>query len=76
MGAIISSMGLVLLVLGILTLTTDVTTSIGEIILGLIVLTIFIWYELKRKRLDKVPLLDVELFRVKNLRVGTSIKLL
>uniref|UniRef100_UPI0038900D39 MFS transporter n=1 Tax=Methanobrevibacter sp. TaxID=66852 RepID=UPI0038900D39 len=48
-GAIISSIGLVLLVRGILTLTKDVTTSIGEIILGLIVLAIFIWYELKRK---------------------------
>ncbi len=75
-GAIISSIGLVLLVLGILTLTKDVTTSIGEIILGLIVLAIFIWYELKRKRSGKVPLLDVDLFRDRNLRVGTSIKLL
>ena len=75
-GAIISCIGLVLLVLGILTLTKDVTTSITEIILGLIVLAIFIWYELKRKRSGKVPLLDVDLFRDKNLRVGTSIKLL
>ena len=75
-GAIISSIGLVLLVLGILTLTKDVSTSIGEIILGLIVLAIFIWYELKRKRSGKVPLLDVELFRDKNLRLGASIKLL
>ena len=75
-GAIISSIGLFLLVLGILTLTKEVTTSIIEIILGLIVLAIFIWYELKRKRSGKVPLLDIDLFRDKNLRVGTSIKLL
>ena len=75
-GAIISSIGLVLLVLGILTLTKDVTTSIVEMIFGLIVLAIFVWYELKRKRSGKVPLLDVELFRDKNLRLGTSIKLL
>ena len=75
-GAIISSIGLVLLVLGILTLTKDVTTSISEIILGLIILAIFIWYELKRKRSAKVPLLDVDLFRDKNLRLGASIKLL
>ena len=75
-GAVISSIGLVLLVLGILTLTKEVNTSIFEIILGLIVMAIFIWYELRRKRSDKVPLLDVELFRDKNLRVGTSIKLL
>ena len=75
-GAIISSIGLVLLVLGILTLTKDVTASISEIILGLIILAIFIWYELKRKRSAKVPLLDVDLFRDKNLRLGASIKLL
>lgn len=75
-GAILSGICLLLLVLGILTLTKDVATSIIEIILGLIVLAIFIWFELKRKRSGKVPLLDVELFRDKNLRIGTSIKLL
>ena len=75
-GAIISSIGLVLLVLGILTMTKDITASICEIILGVVVLAIFIGYQLKRKRSGKVPLLDVELFKDKNLRVGTSIKLL
>ena len=75
-GAIISGIGLVLLVLGILTLNKDVTISIIEIISGLIVLAIFIWYELKRKRTGKVPLLDVGLFRDKNLRLGVSIKFL
>ena len=75
-GAIISGIGLVLLILGILTLNKDVTASISEIILGLIVLAIFIWYELKRKRNGKVPLLDVDLFKDKNLRLGASIKLL
>lgn len=75
-GTIISSIGLVLLILGILTLTKDVTASIIEIILGLIVLATFIWYELKRKRSGKVPLLDVDLFRDKNLRLGASIKVL
>ena len=75
-GAVVSSICLVLLVLGILTLTKDVTTSIYEIILGLIVLAFFIWYELKRKRSGKVPLLDVDLFRDKHLCIGASIKLL
>ena len=75
-GTIISIIGLVLLVLGILTLTNDVTTSICEMILGLIVLSIFIWYELRRKRSGRIPLLDVDLFRDKNLRAGASIKLL
>ena len=75
-GAIISCIGLVLLVLGILTLNKEIVTSISEIILGLIVLAIFIWYELKRKRNGNVPLIDLGLFRDKNLRVGVSIKLL
>jgi len=75
-GAVISCIGLLLLVLGILTLTKDVTTSIIEIILGLMVLAFFIWHELKRKESGKVPLLDVDLFRDKNLRAGASIKLL
>ena len=75
-GAILSGICLLLLVLGILTLTKEVTTSIIEIILGLIILAIFISYELKRKRSGKVPLLDVDLFKDKNLRVGVSIKLL
>ncbi|WP_295722973.1 MFS transporter [uncultured Methanobrevibacter sp.] len=75
-GAIISIVGLVLLVLGILTLNNKVNISIIEIVLGLLVLVTFIWYELKRKRTGKVPLLDVDLLRDKNLRVGVSIKLL
>ncbi|WP_323737591.1 MFS transporter (plasmid) [Methanosphaera sp. ISO3-F5] len=75
-GAIVSIISLVLLVLGILTLTKELTISIVEIILGLIVMAIFIWYELKRKRSGKVPLLDVDLFRDKHLCIGASIKLL
>ena len=75
-GAVISSIGLVLLVFGILTLSKDINISVAVMILGLIVLAIFIWYELKRKRAGKVPLLDVDLFKDKNLRVGASIKLL
>ena len=75
-GAIISFIGLVLLVLGILSLTKDVNTSIIIIILGLIILGAFAWFELKRKRKGSVPLLDVELFKDRNLRVGTTVMLL
>ena len=75
-GAVISFIGLVLLVLGILSLTNDITTSTGIIILGTIILTAFAWFEIKRKRKGKVPLLDVELFKDRNLRVGTVIQLL
>ena len=75
-GSIISVIGLVLFVLGILMLSYDIINSIVIIILGIIALGIFTWFEIKRKRKGKVPLLDIDLFKDKNLRVGTSIKLL
>ena len=75
-GAIISFIGLVLLVLGILSLTKDFSTSIVVIILGLVALAGFAWFELRRKRGGKVPLFDIELLKDRNLRVGTSIMLL
>ena len=52
------------------------TTSIVVIILGIIALSAFALFEIKRKRKCKVPLLDTDLFRDKNLRVGTTIILL
>ena len=75
-GAVISFIGLVLLVLGILSLTNDITTSTTVIILGIIILAAFAWFEIKRKRKGNVPLLDVELFKDRNLRLGTVIQLL
>lgn len=75
-GTIISLIGLVLLVYGILSLTNDFNTSIGVIIVGIIALVGFVWFELKRKRSGKVPLLDIELLKDKNLSVGTLILLL
>ena len=74
-GSIISFIGLVLFVLGILMLSED-TTSITVIILGLIVLAVFALFEIKRKRKGKVPLLDMDLFKDKNLRAGAAIILL
>ncbi|WP_405280432.1 MFS transporter [Methanobrevibacter sp.] len=75
-GAIISFVGLVLLVLGILSLSKDMTTSIATIILGLIALDGFALFEIRRKRNGKVPLLDMALFKDRNLRVGSIILLL
>ena len=75
-GAIISFIGLVLLILGILSLTKDFNTSIIIIILGIIVLAAFAGFEIRRKRNGKVPLLDVELFKDRNLRMGTIIMIL
>ena len=75
-GAIISFIGLVLLIYGILSLSNDMASSIAIIISGIIILAVFAWFELKRKRKGKAPLLDVELFKDRNLRVGTTIMLL
>ena len=75
-GAIISFIGLILFVLGILMLSEDATTSIVVIILGVIALAGFALFEIKRKRKGKVPLLDMDLFKDKNLRVGSTIILL
>ena len=75
-GAIISFIGLVLLVLGILSLSKDFNTSICIIIVGIIALALFAWFELRRKRNGKVPLFDVELLKDRNLRTGTTIMLL
>ena len=75
-GSIISFIGLVLLVLGILSLSKDFNTSIIIIIVGVITLAIFGWFESRRKRNGKVPLLDMDLFKDRNLRVGTIILLM
>ena len=75
-GALISFVGLVLLVLGILSLSKDITTSVATIILGLIALVGFALFEIRRKRNGKVPLLDMALFKDRNLRVGSLILLL
>ncbi|MBO6123806.1 MAG: MFS transporter [Methanobrevibacter sp.] len=75
-GAIISFIGLVLLVLGILSLSKDTTTSIITIIVGLIALAGFAYFEVRRKRNGQVPLLDKDLFKDRNLRTGTLVLLL
>lgn len=75
-GAIISLIGLVLLVLGILSLSKDFNTSIVEIVLAIIILAAFAYFEIRRKRNGQVPLLDIDLFKDRNLRTGTIILLL
>ena len=65
-----------MLVLGILFLTDDFNTSIIVIILGMAVLAAFACFEIRRKRNGKIPLLDIELFKDRNLRAGTTILIL
>ena len=74
-GTIISVIGLVLFVWGILMLTKD-SASVAIIVISLVILAIFAWFEIRRKRNGKVPLLDMDLFRDRNLRVGAIIMLI
>ena len=75
-GTIISFIGLVLFVLGILMMSEDTLTSVIIIVLGIMALAIFALFEIRRKRNGKVPLLDMDLFKDKNLRIGSAIILL
>ena len=75
-GSIISFIGLVLLVLGILSLSKDFNTSLIILVLGIIILAVFGYYENRRKRNGAVPLLDMDLLKDRNLRVGTIILLM
>ena len=53
-GAVISFIGLVLLVLGILSLSKDFNTSVVIIIVGLVALVAFGYFEIRRKRSGKI----------------------
>ncbi len=75
-GSLLSVLGLILLVLGILQLTENITISIGLIIVSFIVLIGFGLFEIKRKSKGKVPLFDVTLLRERNLSMGTVIRLI
>ena len=75
-GAVISIIGLILFIIGILMLSDDTATSIAVMILGIIFLAVFTLFEMKRKRKGNVPLFDVELLKDKNLRIGTELRLL
>ena len=57
-------------------LTKDTSTSIMVIVAGLIILAAFAWFEGRRKSNGKVPLLDMGLFKDRNLRVGAIIRLI
>ena len=75
-GSVISFIGLVLFVLGILMLSDDTAFSIATMLVGIIVLAAFALFEIRRKRKGDVPLLDVELLKDRNLRVGTTLRLM
>ena len=75
-GSILSVLGLLLLIIGILQLEDQrYALSVGLIIGSFIILAAFGFFELRRVRMDKVPLFDVRLFKYRNLTIGTLIRL-
>ncbi len=71
-GSILSIIGLILFVLGILKLSENILLSIGLIVVSIVVLLLFAFVE---KRSED-PLFDVRLLRDRNLSTGTIIRLI
>lgn len=76
-GSLLSALGLILLVLGVLMISgKTIGLSIGLIIASIIVLIGFGLFEKKRKANGKMPLFDVSLLKDRNLSRGTLIRLI
>ena len=75
-GSILLIIGLVLLVMGILLLETDATYTLVLVILSVIVLVLFAKFENKIKAKGRTPILDVSIFKVRNLTSGTIVRLI
>lgn len=73
-GAIVSIIGLLMLVIGILQLD-DEKYALSACIIGVSILVLagFVLWEKRRKKKDKTPLFDVSLLKHRNLAIGTLI---
>ena len=75
-GSVLSVIGLLLLIIGILQIEDErYALSVGLILGSFVVLAGFGFFELRRVRTDKVPLFDVRLFKYRNLTIGTLVRL-
>lgn len=75
-GSILLVFGLITLVLGILLVEEHIMITVGLIIFSLVILLLFTSYELKMKENGKIPILDVTILKVRNLSMGTIIRLI
>jgi len=71
-GAVFSVLGMGGIVLGILVWQEGGEAVLAFIAVGAISLGVFAWWLLKRKREGKLSLIDPDLFRSKNFRIGIS----
>ena len=75
-GSILFIFGLMSFVMGILLLEEHILITAALIIMSLIILSLFASYEYKIKQRGKTPLLDINMLKVRNLSVGTLIRLI
>ena len=78
LGAINSSLGIFLLVVGVLLLNSPSTwnTAIFFIVIGIVLLIIFYLTQMRRIKLDKMPLLDITLFKNRSFTLGNITRLI
>ena len=75
-GSILLIIGLVLLVMGILLLETEPLYTLVLVVLSVIILILFAKFENNIKEKGKTPILDVSIFKVRNLTSGTLVRLI
>ncbi len=75
-GSILLVFGLVTLVLGILLVEDNIIITAGLVLISLFILLVFATYEMKRKEQGAVPILDINILQVRNLTIGTIIRLI
>ncbi|MEE3418945.1 MAG: MFS transporter, partial [Methanosphaera sp.] len=75
-GSILLIFGLMSFVLGILLLEEDVIITVSLVILSLVILSLFASYEYGLTKGEKTPLIDINMLKVRNLSVGTLIRLI
>ena len=76
-GSILSVVGLLLFILGILQLNDEKFLLCGVlVVISFIILGAFGWFEVRRKKKGKVPLFDVTLLKHRSLTIGTLIILI
>lgn len=77
LGSFLSVFGLIVLVIGILAIKSSfIFYSPFIIVLAILILAIFYYYENRYKSKGKEPLFDVSLIKIRNLSVGSIIRLL
>ena len=75
-GSVLLVIGLILLVSGILLLETDPMYTLVLVVLSVIILVLFAKFENKIKEKGETPILDISVFKVRNLTSGTMVRLI